>query len=284
MASFTLSGFSDEISPDLGAQIKGLQALDIQFFEPRNIDGKNIADFTVAQAKELKSRLDGEGIAVSAIGSPIGKIGIDEPFGPHLSKFKNLLDVTRELGCGAIRMFSFFIPQGQDPSLYKNAVIERLGNMALSNEGSGIALYHENEKAIYGDVPARCLDIVNALPGKIFLTYDPSNFVQCGVDNKAAFALLLPHIRYMHMKDSVYEAGAEKRDMGFEGVSDAHRPVGLGDGQVEHILQGLIQADYQGFLSIEPHLSANDAFGKTGFDKFKTATDALRALLKKVGA
>ena len=282
MAKFTLTGFADEISPVLDEQLRVLNKLSIAYLEPRVVDGKNIADYTPAQAAEVKRRLHDKGVRVSAVGSPMGKISIEEDFAPHLDKFKNLLEVTRALDCDSIRMFSFFIPEGKDPWAYEGAVFDRLSAFVEAARGSGVRLLHENEKAIFGDVPERCLRIHQTFP-QILCTFDPSNYVQCGVDTKQAFETLLPYIRYMHMKDSVYVQNGVYRDHGFENVSDAHRPVGLGDGQVPYILSRLRDLGYDGFLSIEPHLSASPAFGKDGEEKFTTAANAFCKLLQEIG-
>ncbi len=283
MARFTLTGFADEISPLLDEQMRVLNALSISYMEPRTVDNKNIADFTPAEAKVIHQRLCDHGIGISALGSPIGKIPIEEDFAPHLDKFKNLLDVAHELEAGAIRIFSFYTPQEQDPWKYEDEVLSRLSALVDAARDSGVHLLHENEKAIFGDTPERCLRIHETFPS-IGCTFDPSNYVQCGVDTKKAFELLLPHIRYMHMKDSVRVTDGVFRDHGFENVSDAHRPVGQGDGQVPYILSRLQESGYEGFLSIEPHLSADPAFGSTGEEKFTVAANALRGCLKQIGA
>ena len=148
--------------------------------------------------------------------------------------------------------------------------------------GSGVQLLHENEKHIYGDVPERCLEILKAFPGEILATYDPSNFVQCGVKNREAFEMLRPYVCYLHVKDSVYTGKAAVADKGFDTVTDAHRPAGLGDGELPWILGELKKMDYRGFASIEPHLSGGDFVPGTGADKFAAAANALKGLLAQI--
>ena len=148
--------------------------------------------------------------------------------------------------------------------------------------GSGVQLLHENEKHIYGDVPERCLEILKAFPGEILATYDPSNFVQCGVKNREAFEMLRPYVRYLHVKDSVYTGKTAVADKGFDTVTDAHRPAGLGDGELPWILGELKKMDYRGFASIEPHLSGGDFVPGTGADKFAAAANALKGLLAQI--
>ena len=282
MAKFMLTGFADEIDPALSIQMDVLDQLDIHYIETRGIDGKNISEYTPAEARAIHARLADRGFAVSALGSPIGKIGVTDPFAPHLDNFRRLIDVAHELDTRYIRMFSFFTPQGEDPAAYRDEVMQRLSALVSANRGSGVTLLHENEKAIYGDTPERCLDILKAFDGEILCTYDPSNFVQCGVDNEKAYNLLAPYIRYLHVKDSVYVHNSEHVDHGFENVSDAHRPAGQGDGKVAWILSQLAQSGYEGFASIEPHLSNNPNVPGTGADKFAAAAAALRGLLAKL--
>lgn len=282
MAKFTLTGFADEIDPALSVQMDVLDQLDIHYIETRGIDGINISEYTPAEAKTIHARLKDRGFAVSALGSPIGKIGVNDPFAPHLDNFRRLIDVAHELDTRCIRMFSFFTPQGEDPAVYRDEVMQRLSALVEANRGSGVTLLHENEKAIYGDTPERCLDILKTFDGEILCTYDPSNFVQCGVDNEAAFRMLAPYVRYLHVKDSVYVNNSERVDHGFENVSDAHRPAGQGDGKVAWILSQLAQSGFEGFASIEPHLSNNPNVPGTGADKFAAAAAALRGLLAKL--
>lgn len=282
MAKFTLTGFADEIDPALSVQMDVLDRLDIHYIETRGIDGKNISEYTPAEAKTIHARLKDRGFAVSALGSPIGKIGVNDPFAPHLDNFRRLIDVAHELDTRYIRMFSFYTPQGEDPDACRDEVMQRLSALVEANRGSGVTLLHENEKAIYGDTPERCLDILKTFDGEILCTYDPSNFVQCGVDNEAAFRMLAPYVRYLHVKDSVYVHNSERVDHGFENVSDAHRPAGQGDGKVAWILSQLAQSGYEGFASIEPHLSNNPNVPGTGADKFAAAAAALRGLLAKL--
>ncbi|MBQ8015164.1 MAG: sugar phosphate isomerase/epimerase, partial [Clostridia bacterium] len=73
MAKFLFSAFADEVSPDIIEQIAACKANGIEYIELRNVNGKNISNFTVEEAKELKKLLDDNGIKVSSIGSHYGK-------------------------------------------------------------------------------------------------------------------------------------------------------------------------------------------------------------------
>lgn len=271
MSRFTLSGFADEIDDRLDKQMDTLDTLGIRYIEMRGVEGKNLSDYTPDAAKEIKKRLDARGFRLSAVGSPIGKIGIRDDFAPHFDKFKRVVEIAGIMETGYIRMFSFFIPKGDDPEIYKDEVLERWSRFADYVKGSGIRLLHENEKGIYGDTAERCRNILNACdPAVVRGIFDPANFVQCGVETKAAFDLLKEDIVYMHIKDALVENGRVV-------------PSGEGDGNLAWILGQLADRGYDGFLSLEPHLETGD-IAVCGADKFKLAHAALINILKTLDA
>ena len=110
---FILSGFGDEISPELNEQLDLLQGEGVLHLELRGVWNKNVLDLTDAEAARVKAELDRRGFGVSAIGSPIGKIGIDDPFEPHLARFRRALDLAEFFHAPYIRLFSFYVPEGQ---------------------------------------------------------------------------------------------------------------------------------------------------------------------------
>ena len=112
--SYTLAAFADEAGSSLTAQIAALQRNGIGLLEIRGVDGKSIADVDAGEAKEIAKRLADAGLAVRSIGSPYGKIGINDDFGPHFEKFRRTLEVAGILGASYMRIFSFFIPAGSE--------------------------------------------------------------------------------------------------------------------------------------------------------------------------
>ena len=286
MSKFILSAFADEICPELDGQMDELVKYGIKHIELRGVDGKNVADLTLEEAGDVLRRMRARGFAVSALGSPIGKVPVEEPFEPHLERFRHTLRLAQALDTPYIRLFSFFIQPDNDPAAHREEVLRRLRVFADEAEAAGITLLHENEKHIYGDTAERCRDILVGVGSPaLWATYDPSNFVQCGERNwPYAYELLKDKIRYVHMKDSVSVDESAEADTGFDTavVSDAHRPVGQGDGNCREILADLWRTGYEGFLSIEPHLANNDSIPGTGADKFAAAAKALIALVAEV--
>lgn len=243
MSSFVISGFSDEIDSSVVKQFEYLKKLDISCFEPRGIDGKNIADLTDDDVNLLETLMDQYGISASSIGSPIGKISITDSFEPHFEKFKRVCEIAHSLSTSNIRMFSFFIPQGEKAESYRNEVLDRVGKMALYATTEDIVLLHENEKDIYGDTADRCLDLLKTInSNNLRAVFDPANFVQVGQETLSAYEMLAPYIEYMHIKDAKADGTVV--------------PAGHGIGNVKEIITRLDKADYNGFLSLEPHLGS----------------------------
>ena len=243
MEHIILSGFSDEIAPELDLQLAAIREWGLSHIELRAADGVNVSDFSTEKGKEVKNKLAGAGVSVSSIGSPIGKSGIEEDFAPHLEKLKRTLEIQKELGAPYLRMFSFYIPQGRAPEDFREEVLDRMGRMVEEAAAWDSVLLHENEKGIYGDNAPRCKELLEAFYGPHFkAVFDFANFVQVGQQTLPAYELLKPYVEYVHVKDAQWGTGAVV-------------PAGQGDGHVKDILADLIGGGWKGFLSLEPHLT-----------------------------
>lgn len=243
MEHIILSGFSDEIAPELDLQLAAIREWGLSHIELRAADGVNVSDFSTEKGKEVKNKLAGAGVSVSSIGSPIGKIGVEEDFAPHLEKLKRTLEIQKELGAPYLRMFSFYIPQGRAPEDFREEVLDRMGRMVEEAAAWDSVLLHENEKGIYGDNAPRCKELLEAFYGPHFkAVFDFANFVQVGQQTLPAYELLKPYVEYVHVKDAQWGTGAVV-------------PAGQGDGHVKEILTDLTGGGWKGFLSLEPHLT-----------------------------
>lgn len=283
MEQIWLSGFSDEIAPEFDTQLETLGEFGLSYLELRAADGVNVSDFTPEKVKEVKRKLDGAGIQVSSIGSPIGKIGIKEDFAPHLEKLKRTLEIQKELEAPYVRMFSFYLPKDREPGEFREEVMDRVGRMVEEAKSWNSVLLHENEKGIYGDKACRCKELMDAFYRPHFHgVFDFANFVEVGQETLPAYQLLKPYIGYVHIKDALAQ---EKKVV----------PVGKGDGHVKEILGDLLGGGWKGFLSLEPHLidfaglasleqearkRENALDGKSAW---KLALDSLRGMLKEIG-
>jgi sugar phosphate isomerase/epimerase len=261
---WTLSGFSDEIAQDFSEQCSVVAGLGLKYLELRSAWGTNVLDLDDDQLTLVQALLAEHGLQVSSIGSPIGKIGIEDDFGPHLDRMRHAADVARRLGAPYVRIFSFFIPAGADPDSYRDEVLRRMTALAEVAQDADLVLLHENEKEIYGDVPRRCLDVVTSVASPhLRLAWDPANFVQVGVKPfTEGYADLRPHLAYVQIKDALF--------------SDASVVVaGAGDGEVVDTVRALRDDGFDGFFSLEPHLGSFDRIG--GFSGAELWTSAWKA-------
>ena len=228
---WTLSGFIDEISDDFSLQCKVASGLGLRYVEVRSAWGINILDLDSGQLSKLRETLAEYELKVSSIGSPIGKITIDDDFPPHLERMQHAVEVAETLEAPYIRIFSFFIPEGTDPDSRRDEVLTRMGALAEVAAGADVILAHENEKDIYGDIPRRCLDIVTSVSSpQLQLAWDPANFVQVGVRPfTEGYAMLRPHVSTIQIKDalladaSVVVAGAGDGEVRGDGPGPARR-------------------------------------------------------------
>ena len=270
---WTLSGFADEIDPDLETQCRLLNQLGISFLEFRSAWDINVLDLTDEQLDRAQGILAAHSLSVSSVASPIGKVNIEESFDEHLVRFDRALAVAARLEAPYIRIFSFFLRSDQAPADHRDEVIHRMTVMAERAEAAGIVLLHENEKEIFGDIPERVLDIVETVNRpSLKLAWDAANYVQVGVRPFThGYARLRPHTVYIQVKDALAATG--------EVV-----PAGAGDGEVHQTIAALSADGYDGFFSMEPHLAAvNPLGGFSGADEFVRATKAFTAILDSEG-
>jgi len=266
---WTLSGFSDEISSDFTEQCRVAAGLGLKYVEVRSAWDVNVLDLEPERLAVMRETLAAYGLQVSSIGSPIGKIFIDEDFPPHLERMRHAAEVAHLLDAPYVRIFSFFLRPGSDPADHRDEVIGRMRALARVAEDADLILLHENEKEIYGDVPSRCLDIVRSVGSPhLRLAWDPANFVQVGVRPYTdGYAVLRPHLEYVQIKDARAADGIVVT-------------AGSGDGEVARTIRALRHDGFDGFFSLEPHLSTGTALGGfSGPEKFRSAWQAFTDML-----
>ncbi|MHC4143656.1 MAG: sugar phosphate isomerase/epimerase family protein, partial [Planctomycetota bacterium] len=215
-------------------------------------------DLTKAELDEARTMIRDHGLKVSAIGSPIGKVKLDEPFEPHLDKFKHAVDLALFFETPYIRMFSYYAPEGKDINDYREQ-----------------AMVHENEAHIYGHTAQNCIDLVETIDSpKLRLVYDPANFVwgeKMTNNVEVCWPVMKPYVVHIHIKD--WKLGA----------ADVGSIPGEGDGQIKELLAELAAMNYEGCMTMEPHLQLGGQFGgTTGPELFSKAIAAVREIAAEV--
>lgn len=264
-----LSGFADEISPNLDEQIRVCNQLGVQAFELRGVDGKNVLDFDPAMRKEIKRKLDDAGIGVISIGSPIGKVKISDPWGPHFDRFKTAVELAEYFNSPFIRIFSYYPDDKGDILGHRNEVLERMGKKVEYIQDHPAVLVHENEKRIYGEKGAQCVDLMQSINSpKLRTAFDFANFVEVGENPKDNWPGLKPYTVHIHVKDAKFNGPI--------------LPAGEGDGQIGPIVADAYRSGYRGYLSLEPHLGKAGQFsGFSGPQLFTAAAEALKKVCRE---
>lgn len=282
MARFVLSAFADEAGSSIDEQIAALRENEIDYIEPRNIGGKGILDLSDEEILEIKKKLDESGIKVGSLGSPIGKYPIEGEFAPHFEKTKRAVEICKLLETKNIRMFSFFTSQDKLVAV-KDEVISRLKEMVAYGKENGIRFCHENESAIYGQMPAEVKELLTEIPD-MYGIFDAANYRMNGADIDAGIDATLTRLAYLHIKDAIYE-------------EQMIVPAGEGEGKIAEVLNKVNDAtDEVIYLTLEPHLKLFDAYKdidehelknkyvfKTNREAFDFASNALKKLLKENG-
>lgn len=240
-----LSAFSDEAGVSLREQIDALHRNNIALTELRSVDNTNVAELTLERAKSIWATLKSEGIALSAVGSPMGKVKISTDIEVYLDTVKYICELANIFETDRIRMFSFFESHGE-----REKVIDNLNRMVEVAASYGVGLYHENEKGIYGDTAERVLDLRENVKGLHFV-YDPANFLQVGESADKTLPLLAPISDYFHIKDVISEGGILV-------------PAGEGDGDIPGLISML---DRDTVMTIEPHLMVFAGYDKIDGEK-----------------
>lgn len=276
-----LSAFADEISADLNEQIEVIRSEHIHFIDLRGVWNINVLDLTGKQVAEIKQTLDAQGIGVSAIASPIGKITVDTSFEDHVQRFHRAIELAQFFQTPFIRIFSFYPPVSErnanakyvrsDPATWRNEVLSRLRELTRLARKANLILLHENEKDIYGDSSARCTDLLQNINDPHFQAiFDPANFIQCKqTPYPDGFQALRPWLRYMHVKDALADGTVVA--------------AGEGIAQWPEIIQRLHVDGYDGFFSLEPHLALSGQFqGFSGPELFRKASQSFQQLLQSM--
>lgn len=269
-----LCAFADEADGLLDGQIEALKRNKISLIEIRNIDGKNILDINLNDAKEYAMRLKNGGIKVWSIGSPLGKIDISVDFEKYKKDVVHICELAKIFECENVRIFSFFNAYNQ-----REKVLKYLQEMVDIGAKYGIKMCHENEKEIYGDNLSRTLELLDNIRG-LYSVYDPANFIQTKEKASATIKALFDKTYYFHIKDVI-----EK--------TDELVPAGYGDGCIEKIVSKI--SDDKVF-TLEPHLAVFKGYSnidntelKNKFkfssnqEAFDAAVKALKDILIKSG-
>lgn len=247
MPKIKLCAFADESGSSAETQIRNLSKNNICAVEMRSCDGINVSLFDSNRAREVYKKFSDNGIEIWSLGSPLGKIGIDEPFETHFEMLKRLTETAHIMNTDKIRMFSYFVKR-EDYESKRDEVTSRLRKLCEYALENGVTLCHENESEIFGATVDNCVYLSENVPG-IKTVYDPANYIMWDEDIPYALEKTYRGACYFHIKDVVRE-------------TKTIVPAGYGDGNIDYMIRNL---DRDATFTLEPHLHV--FAGYSGIDK-----------------
>ncbi len=276
-----VSIFADEVDPDFDTALEWMKKNGVKDIEPRGIDGKNIADFTDEEARQLKAKLDGLGIGVVALGMPTFKCPLsadDKATGDdykqrggtyeeHLSYLRRGFVLGGILGTKIARLFTFWLT---DEAGAWEKMSARVAEAAKEAELARFTLAVENEHAVItknGELVGKLIGEVNSPNLKAIWDTGNTRYLG-GIPFPNDFANVRDQIVHVHLKDVHFEDGKT------EG-----KAIGEGDVDFHGNFEALAKDGYDGAITIEPHY-------RPGGDMTQGAQeclDNLRAILDELG-
>ena len=191
---------------------------------------------------------------------------------------RRAIEIAKLFETKFIRIFSFFVKQ-DELEQYRDEVIRRMKVMVAIAEENGITLCHENESAIYGQMPNRVRDLMTEVKG-LGGIFDAANYRMNNADVADGIAATLINFKYLHIKDAIYS-------------EQLIVPAGEGEGRIPEIID-IVNKNTSDtvYLTLEPHLhqflaykniDTHELRGKYSFangrEAFDFASDTLKKLL-----
>lgn len=214
-------------------------------------------DATDAQLREVKQRVNDEGLVISAV---CGDFGCDMYYQRDrklIDREKRILEMAKVLGTNIVTTHIGVVPETKNCVQYEamHEVCKELADFAKSIDGH-FAVETGPEKAA---LLKSFLDDLGS--DGVAVNLDPANLVMCaGDDPVQAVHTLKDYIVHTHAKDGLQLVAVDTKTIyapKYYGVPacavEAFREVPLGQGGVNWpaYLNALQEIDYNGFLTIE---------------------------------
>lgn len=308
-----LSGFADESTANktIVEQFAVYAALGLQYYSIRFInlgDGvKNVMKLTKSDIQRIRQFQDEFGLNVSSLGSPIGKVKLEDvedgtsnafiPFEKYLDDVRLACDLAHALETKLIRGFSFYHPKGTDPYEHLPKAVDQLGRIAEICHRSDLTFGLEVEANLVGQNGHILAEIFRQVNHPaMLLIFDGANIVMQGYNALEVYdqyEAMRPGLGWLHIKDyiSPRHVDASGKDRHIEEDKMANfAPCDRGDSGHEHIFRDLetilptLEEKLKSrglpgvFVDLEPHLKGGGQFG--GFSGPDGMGVALRALCK----
>jgi sugar phosphate isomerase/epimerase len=312
-----LTGFADEAANNKLAveQFAAFAALGLQYYSIRFIDlgegVKNVMQLNKADIGKIRQLQNEYGLNVSSIGSPIGKVKLEDvedgtsnkyvPFKKYLNQdVKKVCELAHAFETKLIRGFSFYHPKDSNPKDHLAKAVDQLGQIAEACHRSDLTFGLEVEANLVGADGHTLAEIFRQVnhPAMV-LIFDGANIVVQGYTQEEVFGQYLamkPGLGWLHIKDYLRPktekkgghvdedkmAGFVPSDRGYSGHEAILRDFATIAPKLERSLK---RRGVPGvFVDLEPHVKGGGQFGGfSGPDGMGVALRCFTKVLDYVG-
>ena len=248
-----LTGFADEVSSNIEDQIRVTQELGWNAIEARSIGESNIHDISDADFENVCKALLDNGIHINCFGSTIANWSkkISDPFEISLQEVERTISRMQRLNVKLVRIMSYSRCTGSEQ--YAEERFRRLKVICDKFLEAGITPLHENCMNYGGMSWMHTLELIDNISG-LRLVFDTGNPViskdyskteDRKQDSLEFFKKIHEHVEHIHIKDAF-----------LDGDKECFVFPGEGDAKIVDILKELKHMNYNGGISIEPHMAS----------------------------
>ena len=248
-----LSGFADEVSSNIEDQIRVTKELGWNAIEARSIGESNIHDISDADFENVCKALLDNGIHINCFGSAIANWSkkISDPFEISLQEVERTISRMQRLNVKLVRIMSYSRCTGSEQ--YAEERFRRLKVICDKFLEAGITPLHENCMNYGGMSWMHTLELIDNISG-LRLVFDTGNPViskdyskteDRKQDSLEFFKKIHEHVEHIHLKDVF-----------LDGDKECFVFPGEGDAKIVDILKELKHMNYNGGISIEPHMAS----------------------------
>lgn len=227
--------------------------------------GTNVMDLTDAELDSIKQIVEGKGLGIVSIASPLLKCvlpdapPVDDRFQHDIFASKHTFEdqprltahafkVAKKMGAKIIRVFSYW--RTVEPQKCFDRIVESLRDVADKAEKEDLIIGLENEHACNVATAAESAAVLKAVDHpNLKLVWDPANAYVAGENPFPDGYRLLPPERIVHV---------HAKDCYMKGRTPQWGPVGVCGIDWKGQIAALLADGYRGYLSLETHWSGPD--------------------------
>jgi L-ribulose-5-phosphate 3-epimerase len=260
MQRFRIGAITDEFSSDIRIAAEAMHDLGMKGAELRVVGGRNIMDLSDREIAQTMQVLDGHGLEVVAIATPLLKCSlpdapaIDSRFQQDIFNAKHTyedqprlteraFEIAKLTGAKIVRVFSYW--RVLTPEVVFERVVDALQEVSDKAARHGLIIGLENEHACNIATAQETARVLAAIDHQnLQVVWDPANAYVSGEKPFPTGYQLLDSRRIAHV---------HAKDCTLEGHKPVWGPLGECDIDWQGQLDALADDEYNGFIHLETH-------------------------------